>query len=62
MRDRLGLSVAIAVGGGINAHNASELISTGTDVLIMGTALFRSADIFRMVKEIKESVSNRLHR
>ncbi|HSO27735.1 MAG TPA: hypothetical protein VLS48_06665, partial [Anaerolineales bacterium] len=61
-RDRLGLPVQIAVDGGINQDNAPGLVAAGADVLIMGTALFRAADMQGLVKEIKAISSSRLCR
>lgn len=53
MRDRLGLSMKIAVDGGVNQKNAPALVEAGADILIIGTALFKSANMAEVVNEIK---------
>jgi ribulose-phosphate 3-epimerase len=42
--DQAGLPTQIEVDGGVDATNAADVISAGADVLVMGTAFFRSAD------------------
>lgn len=42
--DQAGLSTQIEVDGGVDAANAAEVIAAGADVLVMGTAFFKSAD------------------
>jgi ribulose-phosphate 3-epimerase len=53
MRDQLGLQVMISVDGGVNQKNAPALVEAGADVLIIGTALFKSANMADVVKGIK---------
>jgi ribulose-phosphate 3-epimerase len=53
MRDRLGLSTRIAVDGGVNQKNAPALVEAGADILIIGTALFKSTNMAEVVNEIK---------
>jgi pentose-5-phosphate-3-epimerase len=42
----------------VNASNAPDLIKVGADVLIIGTALFKSENMTEVVKEIKELSAN----
>ncbi len=42
--DKAGLSTQIEVDGGVDATNAGEVITAGADILVMGTAFFKSAD------------------
>jgi ribulose-phosphate 3-epimerase len=53
-RDQLSPQVKVGVDGGVNARNAPGLIKAGADVLIVGTALFKSGNMAEVVKEIKE--------
>ncbi len=62
MRDGLGLQAMIAVDGGVNKKNAPALVEAGADLLIIGTALFGSANMVDVVSEIKVLTSGRLHR
>jgi ribulose-phosphate 3-epimerase len=50
-------SLVIAVDGGVNPDNARLLTEAGADCLIMGTALFKSGDMKRVVTEVRESVA-----
>jgi len=43
IRER-GLSTLIEVDGGINSHNAKEVVDAGADILVMGSAFFNSED------------------
>jgi ribulose-phosphate 3-epimerase len=49
--------IAIAVDGGVKPENITQLVEAGTDVLIMGTALFQSSDMTETIKLIRESVA-----
>ena len=42
--DRLGIDVDIQVDGGINSENAPLVIEAGANVLVAGSAVFKSAD------------------
>ena len=42
--DRLGLPVTIQVDGGINAATAATVAAAGTDIAVMGSALFNAQD------------------
>jgi len=50
----LNARITIAVDGGVNPENTPKLIDAGIDCLIMGSALFQSARIKQVVKQIRE--------
>jgi ribulose-phosphate 3-epimerase len=54
--------MVIAVDGGVKPENASQLVEAGADILIMGTALFRSADMAETLKSIRGAASSSLCR
>ena len=41
---RLGLSVQIEIDGGVTPANSSKLIDAGAEILVAGSAVFRSDD------------------
>ena len=47
-----GFSGLIEADGGINETNLQELIDSGLDVAVMGTALFHTADMADMIRRI----------
>jgi ribulose-phosphate 3-epimerase len=49
--------VMIAVDGGVKPENAAALVTAGADMLIMGTALFRSEDMAETIRSIRESIA-----
>jgi ribulose-phosphate 3-epimerase len=55
--DRSEHHISIAVDGGVKPENAAQLVEAGADFLIMGTALFQSADMAEVVKSIRESIA-----
>ena len=50
---QLGLDTLIEVDGGINRHNAKELVDAGADVLVAGNAIFKSADPTEEIRLLK---------
>ncbi|UCC44271.1 MAG: ribulose-phosphate 3-epimerase [Candidatus Zixiibacteriota bacterium] len=48
------LDTVIMVDGGVDANNAAEVISAGADILVMGTAFFRSRDKIGLVEKVKK--------
>lgn len=60
--DRENPRTLIAVDGGVKPQNAIQLAQAGADILIMGTALFRSSDMAGMIRSIREAVAGSLHR
>lgn len=51
----------IAVDGGVKPENAIQLAQAGADILVMGTALFRSSNMAGMIQSIREAVAASLH-
>lgn len=49
-------SALIEVDGGIKADNAGEVAKSGADILVMGSAFFRSGDYSAYMKKIRESL------
>jgi len=47
------LDVLIEVDGGVNPENASELISAGVDVLVAGSAIFKSKDYKKTISLLR---------
>ncbi len=48
-----GKDVRIEVDGGVTSENAGKLVSSGADVLVAGTSVFKSANIPAAIKELK---------
>jgi len=48
------LKTQIIVDGGVDAGNASEVVSAGADILVMGTAFFMAEDRAALVKQVHE--------
>jgi ribulose-phosphate 3-epimerase len=46
-------SVLIGVDGGVGPNNAKTLIKTGADILIAGTAIFKSDDYAETIRKLK---------
>ncbi|MDR1514969.1 MAG: ribulose-phosphate 3-epimerase [Synergistaceae bacterium] len=53
------LGYLIEVDGGVNADNAAFLVSTGCDVLVAGSAIFKQADPARAALEIRNSAAGK---
>lgn len=47
------LEIPVAVDGGVNTQTAPALVEAGADILIVGSAIFKSADIHKAVRELK---------
>jgi ribulose-phosphate 3-epimerase len=52
-----GLAIPIAVDGGVNPRTAPEMVQAGADILIAGTALFKSSSMNRAIAQFKALVS-----
>ena len=50
-----GLSVDIEVDGGINAENAPLAIAAGANVIVAGSAIFKSKTPSKVIKQIREA-------
>lgn len=55
LRDRLGLTFAIEIDGGINPQTAARAREAGADILVAGTAIFRTPDYGAAVAAIRGS-------
>lgn len=53
MRKESGTSFLIEIDGGVNAHNAPELLEAGADVLVAGNFVFRSDNPTQTIAELK---------
>lgn len=53
-----GLPVVIEVDGGVKPDNAKEVADAGADILVMGSAFFRSGDYKATMKEINRVLGN----
>jgi len=51
--DSHGLKTKISVDGGVDRRNASRVVDAGADILVMGTAFFRSEDRRGLVSHVK---------
>lgn len=48
-------TVSIKVDGGVDLNNFQKLIQTGTDILVAGSSIFKSADPFQTISLLKEN-------
>ena len=46
-------NIVVAVDGGVNPTNAKELIDAGADILVAGTAIFKSKDYAETIRQLK---------
>jgi len=53
--DSLGLDVLIEVDGGVTLDNAPDLVTAGTDVLVAGSTVFKSADPIQTIAQLKNT-------
>lgn len=61
LADGLNHRIRIAVDGGVKPENATILARAGADFIIMGTALFQSSDMAKVIASIRESIVGSLH-
>ena len=52
------LSFAIEIDGGVSAENTAEIVQSGCDWLVAGSAVFHSADPAATVKEMQQIAEN----
>ncbi|MBI5265877.1 MAG: ribulose-phosphate 3-epimerase [candidate division Zixibacteria bacterium] len=52
--DQHGLKTKIQIDGGVDSSNAAGLVSAGADILVMGTAFFKSQDRAGLVRSIQK--------
>jgi len=58
IRNELKPSLLLQVDGGVSADNASELIDAGADILVMGSAFYKSDDYSGIIRKIKSPPQN----
>jgi len=54
-----GLRTKIEVDGGIDVHNARLLVDAGADILVSGTAIFRSNNIAKAISDLRSAGTDR---
>ncbi|MFQ5453211.1 MAG: ribulose-phosphate 3-epimerase [Candidatus Zixiibacteriota bacterium] len=54
------LSTLISIDGGVDSNNAQRIVDAGADILVMGTAFFKSKDRTGLVKKIKNFNKQRI--
>lgn len=63
LRDQLQLSFLIEIDGGVGTQNAQKLVSSGVDVLVAGSSVFKSEDIPERIETLLKTArsgSNRI--
>ncbi len=58
IRER-GLGVLVEVDGGVNTGNFEDLVADGTDVLVVGSAIYTAPDPASVIRRMKEAVGAR---
>jgi ribulose-phosphate 3-epimerase len=58
IRER-GLDVLIEVDGGVNPGNFEDLVADGTDILVMGSAIYAAPDPAAVIRRMKETAGPR---
>jgi ribulose-phosphate 3-epimerase len=51
-----GLATLISVDGGVKPDNAVSIVEAGADILVMGSAFFRSGDYAGLVKKLRQEI------
>lgn len=54
MADSMGLNLDIQVDGGVTLDNCQEIKKAGANVLVAGSAIFKSGDIKETIRQLKE--------
>ncbi|MDD3972451.1 MAG: ribulose-phosphate 3-epimerase, partial [Clostridia bacterium] len=54
MADSMGLNLDIQVDGGVTLDNCQEIKKAGANVLVAGSAIFKSDDIKETIRQLKE--------
>ncbi|MDZ7719012.1 MAG: ribulose-phosphate 3-epimerase [Balneolaceae bacterium] len=55
MREEIGLSFLIEVDGGVKTKNAQKLVSSGVDVLVAGSSVFKAEDIPKSIATLLQN-------
>ncbi len=53
MIDERGLKTLIEIDGGVTINNAQEIVDAGADVLVAGSSVFKAADPYKAIEELK---------
>ncbi|MEA1884517.1 MAG: ribulose-phosphate 3-epimerase [Thermotogota bacterium] len=53
LKNRINPSMSIAVDGGINVDNVKKVIEAGADIIVAGSAIFKSIDPTKTIKQMK---------
>jgi ribulose-phosphate 3-epimerase len=51
--------VLIEIDGGVNPDNAAEIVSSGADILVIGSAFFNSEDYGKIIKQLRKNLGSR---
>ncbi len=54
--DRRGLNVDIEADGGIGLDNVAKVVKAGVNVVVAGSAIFNTDDLYKRVQEFREAV------
>ena len=54
MIDERGLDILLEVDGGVNKDTVAEVVESGANVLVAGSAIFKQSDFVKAMNEIKE--------
>lgn len=57
MMEKRGLDIFLQVDGGVGPANAGEIVTSGANVLVAGSAVFNSSDIPAAIRQLKEAGS-----
>ena len=57
MIDERELEIDLAIDGGVNEATAPSVVEAGANVLVMGSAIFRTEDVVAAIKKIRKLVS-----
>jgi ribulose-phosphate 3-epimerase len=59
MLSEAGAAALIEVDGGIKIENAREIADAGADILVMGSAFFKSDNYYKTMETLNETLGNR---
>ena len=54
IRNKSGLDFPIQVDGGIGLDNINEVVKAGADIIVAGSAVFKSDDVGAVIRALKE--------
>ena len=57
MIDDRGLQVRIEIDGGVDQTNIAEVVAAGAEIIVAGSAIFRTADASAAVRELREATT-----